>query len=343
MKLCFFADASNIHTIRWTQYLARNNHEVYIISPSFPHIKDIEGVKIYKIPYYYSINTILLSFPYIKYILKKLKPDILHGIFLSHCGFYASLTGYRPFIGTALGSDVLLAPKLRIRRRAQLKYTLERADVITVDAEILKTSLKKMGYPDSRVKLIYFGVDASLLKQNIKKKNKVLISIRNLSDIYNIDIIIEAFFKIKQKASKYSLIVVGDIEKYPQLHRVDPHIKYIDPMPHNDIIELMNGCEIFVSVPSSDASSVSLLEALALGIFPIVTDLPANREWIKHGLNGLLVSPRNSTDLANKLLEAIQNRELRESSARINRLIIEDKALFQQNMHKLEKIYESLL
>ncbi len=113
-------------------------------------------------------------------------------------------------------------------------------------------------------------------------------------------------------------------------------------MSHSDIIELMKSCEIFVSVPSSDASSVSLLEAMALGLFPVVTDIPANREWIEHGYNGLLVPPRNSSVLADTIFEAIQNRTLREASVTINRSIVKDKALFNHNMQELMNIYKNL-
>lgn len=343
MKLCFFADASNIHTIRWTQYFAQNNHEVHIITPAFRGIEKTEGINIYKIPYFYSLSTVLISFPYMKLLLKRIKPDLLHGIFLSNCGFYASLMGYRPFIGTALGSDVLVAPEQLKRRREQVKYTLKKADIITVDADILRTKLIDMSYPASKIKTIYFGVDSSILNYKSDCKNKGIISIRSLNPIYNIDVIIKAFLSIKHKIPHYKLTVVGDISKFPHLHYDDSSVKYIDPLPHNDIIEYMTDFNIFISVPSSDASSVSLLEAMAIGLFPIVSDLPANREWIKHGYNGLIVPSRDINTLADSIIEAIENEPLREKAVEINRLIVQKKALFLQNMKKLEKIYRQLI
>ena len=41
--------------------------------------------------------------------------------------------------------------------------------------------------------------------------------------------------------------------------------------------------KIYVSIPNTDGTSISLLEALAYGCIPIVSDLPANREWIEDG------------------------------------------------------------
>ena len=46
---------------------------------------------------------------------------------------------------------------------------------------------------------------------------------------------------------------------------------------------------IWVSIPESDATSISLLEAMYCGCIPIVSDLPANKEWIVDGVNGIII------------------------------------------------------
>ena len=55
----------------------------------------------------------------------------------------------------------------------------------------------------------------------------------------------------------------------------------------------MHAADVFVSVPSSDGTSVALLQAMAAGCFPIVSDLPSQRELIDHGVNGLRVPLHN--------------------------------------------------
>ena len=45
---------------------------------------------------------------------------------------------------------------------------------------------------------------------------------------------------------------------------------------------------IYISIPISDGTSISLLEAMAYGCIPIVSDLPANKEWITHLENGII-------------------------------------------------------
>jgi len=93
---------------------------------------------------------------------------------------------------------------------------------------------------------------------------------------------------------------------------------------------------IYVSVPTTDGTSISLLEALAYGCLPIVSDLPANREWIEDGVNGLISSGDLSKDVERLLqMDAplVQER---------NQKIIDQKATKDSNRKKFSAIYDAI-
>jgi glycosyltransferase involved in cell wall biosynthesis len=90
-------------------------------------------------------------------------------------------------------------------------------------------------------------------------------------------------------------------------------------------------------------TSVSLLEAMASGTFPIVTDIPSNREWISDGENGFLIPTENEAMLAKKLVEAIRNRRLLGEASIKNRKIIEQKAYWRENIKKIKELYQNSL
>jgi glycosyltransferase involved in cell wall biosynthesis len=92
-----------------------------------------------------------------------------------------------------------------------------------------------------------------------------------------------------------------------------------------------------------DGTSVSLLEALASGAFPVVTDIPANREWITDGKNGFLVPTDEENILAKRIIEAIRNKALLEESSYENMCLMKEKALWPVTIEKVKQIYEGVL
>src|SRR5678816_1252479 len=79
----------------------------------------------------------------------------------------------------------------------------------------------------------------------------------------------------------------------------------------------------FISVPASDSVAVSVLEAMAHGCIPLLSDLPANRELVRDGVNGLLLSEQD--------FDPAQLHELSQRGAevaRTNRNWIAEHALF---------------
>ena len=63
-----------------------------------------------------------------------------------------------------------------------------------------------------------------------------------------------------------------------------------------------SSAKFFVSLPESDATAMSLLEAMYYKCIPILSDLPANNEWVKNGVNGVIVKNLNSEYLSEALL-----------------------------------------
>lgn len=71
---------------------------------------------------------------------------------------------------------------------------------------------------------------------------------------------------------------------------------------------LLNQGDILVSTSSEDGTSVSLLEAMGSGAFPIVMDIPSNREWITPGLKGSLVLVNEGKLSAKSMIDAIRDK-----------------------------------
>jgi glycosyltransferase involved in cell wall biosynthesis len=100
---------------------------------------------------------------------------------------------------------------------------------------------------------------------------------------------------------------------------------------------------VFVSTSLSDGNNISLKEAMACGTFPVVTNIPVNREWIQQGLNGFLVDTLDPRDLANHVIEGIESPALRSSAADLNREHGQPKASWKAAMTLVEAEYQALV
>ena len=105
----------------------------------------------------------------------------------------------------------------------------------------------------------------------------------------------------------------------------------------------LRAADVYVSTSRSDSTSVSLLEAMACGIPPVVTDIPANREWITEGRNGLLVPPGDPVRLAEALRRMIGDRELATAVRDLNVGLVRERGLWRDNMEKVERAFVRLV
>ncbi len=96
--------------------------------------------------------------------------------------------------------------------------------------------------------------------------------------------------------------------------------------------------QIYVSASSSDGASSSLLEAMASGIFPVISHIPANTRWIEHGRTGLYFEVGDTDQLANQLERAMDDPTLRADAAHRNRERVEADASMDANMLRLERL-----
>ena len=84
------------------------------------------------------------------------------------------------------------------------------------------------------------------------------------------------------------------------------------------------------------------MEAMATGIFPIVSDIPANSAWIKSGENGFLHGVGDAAGVADCIQKVIGSPQIVRTSAEKNRSIVLERGSRYNNMQKLEDIYKSI-
>jgi glycosyltransferase involved in cell wall biosynthesis len=105
-----------------------------------------------------------------------------------------------------------------------------------------------------------------------------------------------------------SALLLGEmrdrIRAYPQLAG---RVHLLGKVPHAQVETLMRAADIFVSGSRAESCGYALLEALACGATPVVTDIPAFRALTGDGRIGHLWPPGDPERLAGALVDAMSH------------------------------------
>jgi len=311
-----------------------------------------------KIPYLRMVIYYISGFFVTLYAVLKNRCDLIHVHWAIPTGLIGVWVGKllrKPFIVTIHGSDFRMATERFGFLTKIFLSVCQRANQIMCVSEVQKNEIERIGVKPEKVSTIPMGIDETFLEAGRKRRKKsngeshMVLSNRNLLPLYNVSLLIRAIPKIIKEQPHTKFLIAGDGSDRKDLEteagrlNVGSSVQFLGRLPHEKMAELLSEADIYVSTSLSDGTSVSLLEAMGSGAFPIVTDIPANREWVVDGKNGFLVPVDQAEILANRILNAIHDRDLLEKSRVENFLIAEKKAFWPANIRRLEGIYSSVL
>ena len=108
-------------------------------------------------------------------------------------------------------------------------------------------------------------------------------------------------------------------------------IEFIGWLTQEENIKQYQKAKIYITIPSSDGTAVSLLEAMSAGCIPIVSDLTVSHEWIVDGENGVILKPSDEDFFKRALsldLEKVQQKNKEIISKRGTKQIATDSFQF---------------
>jgi glycosyltransferase involved in cell wall biosynthesis len=108
---------------------------------------------------------------------------------------------------------------------------------------------------------------------------------------------------------------------------------------HADFITELGTCRAMLSIGISDGISTTLLEALAVGAFPIQSDTACADEWVEHGRSGFIVSPYDTRQISDAIIAAATDDDLVEHAAPLNRETVEKRWNAGINGERMRALY----
>lgn len=355
LRICYIGWGNHIHLRRWAGYFAGSGHCVRILSFS----KKAESIPNAKtITLFTAGKRDLLMRLELFFWLNFYRPDICH---VHWAGFAPLVPKIRlcRYGVTVWGSDIYYLPRETIANQIKIKHALRDADFITCDSIDLKREITAVIGKSNNISVIQWGVDTKLFKpglavdgwrerMSISPNDKVIFSPRSINPIYETETILKAFVLISREHKDVVLIQkyynadpvrLSYLKKIACEMGIEGRVRWIGELDYNEMPFLYNSADIVVSIPSSDGTPLSLLEAMACGVPPIISDLPSVMEWVEPGKSGIVVPVGNYRALAKAIIYLFGNKEVVRKITENNLHLVRKKASQRIHMAAVEEIY----
>jgi len=356
LRIIYVGWADSAHVARWAGHFTGLGHKAWVLSPkpaSIPGVKVIHARMRHR--------GIRLQALELKLHHVMSRADLVH----VHWAGFAGLpfrAGIEPYVVTAWGSDIYRIDGFDAYERELTLEGLRHAALITVDSRDLKRATAALGIDEDKIEVIQWGVDTSLFRPDLPTgdlraelgldSDTVIYSPRDFMKVYNVDVVFAAFRNVLEMHPDALLIqkyynpdraVMENFLARAEEMGIKDRLRLVGKIEYSRLPWIYNCADVVVSVPSSDGTPMAVLEAMACGKVPIVSDLPSLREWIEDGVNGHIVPVRDPGALTGKILEVLADRSRSRSMGASNLPIIHARADQGEQMKRMERMCQDLI
>ena len=291
----------------------------------------------------------------LKQVIRQVQPDLIHAGPIQTCALLAALSGFQPLVSMSWGSDLMKDADQSDRMRWATRTALRHTRILLADCQVVQKKAESFGFLKDRTVLFPWGVDLEHFQPTPPVEWRarrgwedafVLLSVRSWEPLYGVDVLAKAFVQAARQAPELRLILLGNGSQAPLIRQilekggVSEKVFYGGQVGQQDLPPYYNAADLYISTSHSDGSSVSLMEALACGKPVLLSDIPANREWVTPGREGWWFTDGNVDELTAGILQAYEHRTDLSQMGTAARQLAELRADWKKNRQILMQAYE---
>jgi len=371
-RIVLVAMVDSIHVARWVSQFPADEYFFHIF-PSTPNRRihpliqkqktDHGNVEIYpfggrlSVPLW-GIDLLLgnrVRSWFLQRLIRRVNPDFVHALEFQH-GAYLADQALRSgnlkhkFIATNYGSDIYWFQQFP-KHLAKIKSVLDRADRYSAECE--RDVQLALGY-GFKGRVLPVIPNAGGIPEKYAQMEVLPPSERNLILIKGYDgwvgratLAVAALPLIKDQLEGFEIIFYScntkTIRAIKKMSR-DSGIKVTaypkKALSHDQMMHLFARALIYVGVSLSDGISTSMLEALAMGAYPVQSNTACTTEWFKHGLSGIEIRQSEPSAISVAVVGACELAgNISETAARQRRSVILAAADYGSTRHQALEYY----
>jgi glycosyltransferase involved in cell wall biosynthesis len=236
-------------------------------------------------------------------------------------------------------------------RKILNKITIPFSDKIICDSEKVGVELKKCFHlSDALIRVIPIGginLCQYLYNERELNKNIEIGSVGRLTEQKGYIYLLKAVGIIKESRSNVNFSIIGDGPDFNKLQKLIEDFNLSDKIKlmgfHSDIPNILSKWHIYIQPSLWEGLCITVVEAIASGLPVVATNVGGIPESVIDGYNGFLVPPKDPKALAEKIIELVDNPELRTKMGERSRKIAEEKYSLDNMVNKIEELVDGLI
>ncbi len=298
MKICALGAATSAHVMARAAVFREFGHEVTVISPCEVH--DNHGLQTIACPRAGRGRAAWLWS--VIQAVRGVHADVYHAHYAAELTTWACwVLRKRPLVITVMGGDVLFDEQgsLGFVGRWLTRRALKSADLVTVKSALLGDVVAGFGVARERIMDVVWGVDARVFKPDAegalarradwgcRVQDRVLFSPRMLKPLYNQVLMVEALAHIpdaKLVLSTYNEdpIYRAEVEAKARDLNVGDRVVFVPAVEPGEMAASYSAADVVLSLPPSDGTPQSVMEAMACATPVVMTDLERFKPFFTH-------------------------------------------------------------
>jgi len=243
------------------------------------------------------------------------KIGIIHHLY--HASHASNVAGLSKYAMRVIG----------VLEKAALRLT--KLDRIGVISPMVRDVLTKEGFCQDKIVVVGNGVNVEDYPFSMNKIPHSLIYIGRLTELKRVSSLIESIYMVRNKFPEVKLHIVGDGPKHEEVRRrieelhLFQNVSMHGYLPEREKIELLSSSAVYVSNSIFEGFGIPLVEAMATGTVPVVSDIEGHRFVFQDHNVGYLV--KGTEEMAAKITDLLGNETERLRLATNGRRLVEQK------------------
>jgi glycosyltransferase involved in cell wall biosynthesis len=275
--------------------------------------------------------------------LRTERPDVLDVMPVTPDGLFAALLWRGPLVLDFWGSDLHGLAARPWWVRLLMTRVVRRADRIHSVSGHMTRVLVAKGADAARIETFQYGVDLVEFEfGGAPRATEEILGSRGLRAFYRVETIIRAMPRVLLSRPRAQLLLTkadGPLDSLRSLAvdlGVEGSVTFLGLVPRDDLAARLRRAAVWVSIPPSDGMPLSLLEAMASGAVPVVSDLDTMREWLDES-RAVFVDVSSPERVADAILHGLTMAE-DGAYAEPNRRAVEQRGDRRTNLPRWERM-----